>query len=95
MFTTSAKTGTETKIKATGQPATTIHRLLEADGRGFGRHEDNPLELNLLIVDETSMLDIWLTRSLLRTIPDGADVVFVGDVDQLPSVGPGRFWPSL
>lgn len=81
--------------EATGQPATTIHRLLEADGRGFGRHEDNPIEADLLIIDETSMLDIWLTNTLLRAIPDDTHLVFVGDVDQLPSVGPGRILADL
>ncbi|MCP4359342.1 MAG: ATP-dependent RecD-like DNA helicase [Chloroflexi bacterium] len=81
--------------EATGQPATTIHRLLEADGRGFGRNEDNPIETDLLIIDETSMLDIWLTNALLRAILTKTHVVFVGDVDQLPSVGPGRILADL
>ncbi len=77
--------------EATGQAATTIHRLLEVDPRkgGFQRDEDNPLELQALIVDESSMVDVPLAHALVRALPDGARLVLVGDVDQLPSVGPG------
>ena len=72
--------------------ARTIHRLLEADpsNGGFKRDETNPLSCDLLIVDEMSMVDVLLMRALLRAIPDGAALLLVGDVDQLPSVGPGQ-----
>lgn len=77
--------------EATRQPAATLHRLLEwrpAEG-GFGRNADRPLEADLLVVDEASMLDVRLAADLLAALPDGARLVLVGDVDQLPSVGPG------
>ncbi len=90
-----APTGRAAKrlTEATGHPAVTLHRLLEVDGRsgGFARHEENPLEVDLLIVDEASMIDVVLGRSLLRAVPRAARVIFVGDRDQLPSVGPGAF----
>ena len=72
--------------------ARTIHRLLEADpsNGGFKRDETNPLSCDLLIVDEMSMVDVPLMRALLRAIPDEAALLLVGDVDQLPSVGPGQ-----
>ena len=78
--------------EATGYEATTIHRLLEADPRrgGFRRGEDNPLRCDLLVVDETSMVDVTLMQALLRAVPDAAALLLVGDVDQLPSVGPGQ-----
>ncbi|HLJ94425.1 MAG TPA: ATP-dependent RecD-like DNA helicase [Gemmataceae bacterium] len=77
--------------ETTGREAKTIHRLLEFDpGQGgFKRDRANPLELELLVVDEASMVDIVLMNQLLRAIPPHACVVLVGDVDQLPSVGPG------
>lgn len=77
--------------ESTGQQATTIHRLLEFDPRlfDFKRHADNPLDTALLVVDESSMVDIVLMNKLLRTVPDHAALLLVGDVDQLPSVGPG------
>jgi exodeoxyribonuclease V alpha subunit len=78
--------------EATGRSAQTIHRLLEfkpAEGMAFQRDEDNPLEADLVIVDEASMLDLLLTNHLLRAIPAGAHLLLVGDVDQLPSVGAG------
>ena len=78
--------------EATGHPATTIHRLLGLDQktRGFLHHEGNPLkQMGVLVVDEASMCDTQLTRDLLAATPDGTRVIFVGDVDQLPSVGPG------
>jgi exodeoxyribonuclease V alpha subunit len=84
----SAKRLTET----TGLEAKTIHRLLEVDpatGR-FQRDESNPLECDLLIVDETSMVDVLLMYALLRAIPKNSALILVGDVDQLPSVGPGN-----
>lgn len=77
--------------ESTGQQATTIHRLLEFDPRlfDFKRHADNPLDTALLVVDESSMVDIVLMNKLLRAVPDHAALLLVGDVDQLPSVGPG------
>jgi exodeoxyribonuclease V alpha subunit len=78
--------------EATGRSAQTIHRLLEfkpAEGMAFQRNEDNPLEADLVIVDEASMLDLLLTNHLLKAIPQGAHLLLVGDVDQLPSVGAG------
>ncbi len=75
----------------TGRPAKTIHRLLEIDPVEwrFRRNEERPLEGDVVIVDEASMLDIELMHALVRAIPDDARLVLVGDVDQLPSVGPG------
>ena len=72
--------------------AKTIHRLLETDPRTgeFRRTEEHPLECDLLVVDEASMVDVLLMRSLLRAVPDAAALLIVGDVDQLPSVGPGQ-----
>lgn len=70
--------------------AKTIHRLLEsAPPDGFARNEKNPLEGDVLIVDESSMIDILLVYNLLKAVPDNMTVVFVGDIDQLPSVGAG------
>ncbi len=75
---------------ATGQPAKTIHRLLEArGGGGFQRGPGRPLEGDLFVVDESSMLDLLLFDALLRALPPNASLLLVGDVDQLPSVGPG------
>ena len=83
--------------EATGREAKTVHRLLEVsyiseDSRRqtFKKNEDEPLETDVLIVDEASMLDILLTHSLLRAVPVGTRLILVGDVDQLPSVGPGN-----
>ena len=78
--------------EATGIEAKTIHRLLEVDPRhgGFRRDADNPLDCGLLVVDETSMVDVLLMRSLLAAVSDDAALLIVGDVDQLPSVGPGQ-----
>jgi exodeoxyribonuclease V alpha subunit len=81
--------------EATGAPAQTIHRLLKYEPGGFQHNERRPLEGDLIIIDETSMLDIPLAYHLLKAIPAGASVVFVGDVDQLPSVGPGNFLHDL
>src|SRR3990167_1546900 len=82
-----AKRMTET----TNVTAKTIHRLLgfNPETRSFSHHEGNPLPIDVLIVDEASMIDIVLFHHLLKAIPDHAAVFFVGDVDQLPSVGPG------
>ncbi len=78
--------------EATGFEAKTIHRLLEVDPRtgGFKRDGENPLSCDLLVVDETSMVDVMLMRALMAAVPDEAALLVVGDVDQLPSVGPGQ-----
>jgi exodeoxyribonuclease V alpha subunit len=78
--------------EATGFEAKTVHRLLEVDprGGGFNRDTDNPLDCDLLVVDETSMVDVMLMQALLRAVPDRAALLIVGDIDQLPSVGPGQ-----
>jgi exodeoxyribonuclease V alpha subunit len=77
--------------ETTGLEAQTIHRLLEfnAGSGGFVRNEDRPLDCDLLVVDETSMVDVPLMHKLLRALPPEAHLLLVGDVDQLPSVGPG------
>ena len=77
--------------EATGYPARTIHRMLEYSFRkgGFQRNQDNPLEVDVLIVDEGSMIDTILMYHLLKAVPSGVVVVLVGDVNQLPSVGAG------
>lgn len=77
--------------EATGMTAKTIHRLLEVDpGKGgFQRNETRPLQCDLLVVDETSMVDVSLMHHLLRALPAHASLLLIGDVDQLPSVGPG------
>ncbi len=78
--------------ESTRMEAKTIHRLLEVDpstGR-FRRGRDNPLEADLVVVDEVSMIDVLLARSLLEAMPPGAALLLVGDADQLPSVGPGQ-----
>ena len=78
--------------EVTGREAKTIHRLLAFDPeKGDFKHgPGEPLELDVLVVDESSMLDLVLTYKTLRAVPDGAQVIFVGDVDQLPSDGPGN-----
>jgi exodeoxyribonuclease V alpha subunit len=89
-----APTGLAAKrmTEATGREAKTIHRLLEFDPRayGFKRDEENPLECDLLVIDESSMVDVTLMLSLLKAIPSSAGLLIVGDIDQLPSVGPGQ-----
>lgn len=100
-----APTGRAAKrmTEATGYEAKTLHRLLELngslseDGRsaGFERNEDNPLEVDAVIVDEMSMVDIFLFRALLRAMPQGARLIMVGDANQLPSVGPGQVLRDL
>ena len=90
-----APTGRAAKrmTEATGIEAKTIHRLLEVDPRtgGFKRDEDNPLDCDLLVVDEASMVDVLLMQALVRAVPDKAALLIVGDIDQLPSVRP---WAS-
>ena len=79
--------------ETTGEEAKTIHRLLEfkpSEGMAFKRNEESPLEGDLLIVDEASMLDLVLTNHLLKAVPPGMHLLLVGDVDQLPSVGAGN-----
>jgi len=91
-----APTGRAAKrlAETTGRAASTIHRLLEAGGGMeedpmFARDEQNPLDADVVIVDETSMMDMVLMGCFLQAVPDGCRVVLVGDVDQLPAVGPG------
>ncbi len=80
--------------EATGKEAKTIHRLLEVTGGEggvkFERNKENPLNADVIIIDETSMMDIQLARALFEAIPTGAQVILVGDRNQLPSVGPGN-----
>jgi exodeoxyribonuclease V alpha subunit len=94
-----APTGRAAKrlAEATGREAKTIHRLLEFDpGIGtFRRGKDNPLDLDLIVIDEVSMVDVVLMNRLLQAIPPWACVVLVGDVDQLPSVGAGSVLADL
>jgi len=89
-----APTGRAAKrlTETTGVEAKTIHRLLETDPKngGFRRDETNPLGCDLLVVDETSMVDVVLMKALVRALPARAALLLVGDVDQLPSVGPGQ-----
>jgi exodeoxyribonuclease V alpha subunit len=88
-----APTGRAAKrlTEMTGVQARTIHRLLEVQpGTGtFARNEANPLDCDLLVVDETSMVDVTLMAQLLRALPPKSSLLLVGDIDQLPSVGPG------
>ncbi len=83
--------------EATGGEATTLHRLLEFNPqtRSFDRNREHPLSCDLLIVDEASMLDTVLAHHVLRAVPDHGRLILVGDVDQLPSVGPGRVLADL
>ncbi|HTP30168.1 MAG TPA: ATP-dependent RecD-like DNA helicase [Anaeromyxobacteraceae bacterium] len=89
-----APTGRAAKrmTEATGREAKTLHRLLEFDPRtmSFLRDRERPLEADLMIVDEASMLDTVLAYNLLKAVPRSCQLVLVGDVDQLPSVGPGN-----
>jgi len=89
-----APTGRAAKrmTEATGFEAKTIHRLLEVDpkGGGFKRNAENPLDCELLVIDETSMVDVPLMHALLKALPDSSALLVVGDIDQLPSVGPGQ-----
>jgi exodeoxyribonuclease V alpha subunit len=83
--------------ETTGLEAKTIHRLLEVQpGTGrFARNESNPVDCDLLVVDECSMVDVTLMNHLLRALPVRASLLLVGDVDQLPSVGPGMVLRNL
>jgi exodeoxyribonuclease V alpha subunit len=83
-------------FESTGHEATTIHRLLEADAqRGFARNADRPIEVDLLILDEASMIDLLLMEAVLEALPDHAALLLVGDKDQLPPVGPGQVLGDL
>ncbi|MBR6767438.1 MAG: ATP-dependent RecD-like DNA helicase [Clostridia bacterium] len=83
--------------EATGCSARTIHRLLEYNGesQGFARDEDDPLDADVVIVDETSLVDIFLLKSLLSALRPGTRLILVGDADQLPSVGAGNVLRDL
>ena len=89
-----APTGRAAKrmTEATGFEAKTIHRLLEVDAKtgGFRRGDDNPLDCDFLVLDEASMVDVMLMHALMKAVPDKAALLIVGDIDQLPSVGPGQ-----
>jgi exodeoxyribonuclease V alpha subunit len=77
--------------EATGCDASTLHRLLEyAHGEKFQRNQENPLICDVVIIDEMSMVDVFLMRALLLALPESARLIMVGDADQLPSVGPGN-----
>ncbi len=100
-----APTGRAAKrmTEATGYEARTIHRMLEINGAlteerksvNFERNEENPLEADVIIIDEMSMVDLHLFQSLLRAVCVGTRLIMVGDVDQLPSVGPGQILRDL
>jgi len=78
--------------QATGRPASTIHRLLSySPGEGFKHNDENPLPVDMLVVDEVSMMDLLLANHLLKALRPGTHLLFVGDIDQLPSVGAGDF----
>jgi exodeoxyribonuclease V alpha subunit len=83
--------------EVTGETAQTIHRLLEFNSftYEFERNEERRLEADVIVIDETSMLDLFLAYALLKAIPDQAQLIFVGDPDQLPSVGAGRILQDL
>ena len=100
-----APTGRAAKrmTEATGHEAQTIHRMLELSGilsdeisnASFERNETNPLETDVVIIDEMSMVDIFLMNSLLKAIADGTRLILVGDANQLPSVGPGNILKDI
>lgn len=93
-----APTGRAAKrlTELTGHEAATVHRLLELRPGGEAAHDrDNPLDCDMLVVDEASMLDLILANKLVKAVPPGAHLLFVGDVDQLPSVGAGQVLRDL
>lgn len=96
-FILTAPTGRASKRlnESTGLPAVTIHRLLGWNGSVFDKDEQQQLSGKFLIVDEFSMVDIWLANHLFKAIPDDMQVLLVGDEDQLPSVGPGQVLSDL
>jgi len=83
--------------EVTGQPAKTLHRLLEFDPQtmGFKRNDEDPITADAIVVDEASMLDLFLCHSLVKAVPPNAQLLLVGDADQLPSVGPGNILGDL
>ena len=93
-----APTGRAAKrmTEATGFEAKTIHRLLEVDPKsgGFRRGDVNPLDCDLLVVDETSMVDVLLMQSLMKAAPARTALLIVGDIDQLLQSGPAKYWPT-
>ena len=97
-FILAAPTGRAAKrmTESTGLPAVTIHRLLGWNGTDtFEYDEDNPIEGKIIILDEMSMVDIWLAHNLFKALPENVQVIIVGDEDQLPSVGPGQVLKDL
>lgn len=98
-FALAAPTGRAAKrmFEGTGRPAKTLHRLLEVNPQTmrFDRNEDNTLETDFLIIDETSMLDVFLMHAVLKATPIYARLILIGDIDQLPSVGPGNILGDL
>jgi exodeoxyribonuclease V alpha subunit len=99
-FKLAAPTGRAAKRlrEATGEPAQTLHRLLEFkpfEGKKFARDRENPLDADLIIVDELSMIDLLLANALLKAIDITSHVLFIGDPDQLPSVGAGNVLKDL
>ena len=98
-----APTGRAAKriMEAGGHPAQTVHRLLEyyydevTDSMSFGKNENNPLQYDCIVVDESSMLDIMLCEALIRAIKPGTRLIIAGDSDQLPSVGAGNVLSDL
>lgn len=94
-----APTGRAAKrmFEGTGRSAETLHRLLEFNPQimGFSRNETNALSLDFLIVDEASMIDVFLMNSLLKAMPDRSHLILLGDIDQLPSVGAGDILHDL
>jgi exodeoxyribonuclease V alpha subunit len=98
-FRLAAPTGRAAKrvFESTGRSAETLHRLLEFCPMfmGFSRNEDNALDLELLVIDESSMIDVFLMHSILKALPQKAHLVFLGDIDQLPSVGAGNILHDL
>lgn len=81
--------------EATGRSASTIHRLLEWSRGAFQRDASFPLDVDVVVIDESSMLDVELAASLVDAVPDTSRIIFVGDANQLPSVGPGRVLADL
>lgn len=94
-----APTGRAAKrlFECTGMEAKTLHRLLETNpiNGGFSKNEETPLECDLLIIDETSMVDVPLMHAVMKALPPTAALFLVGDIDQLPSVGPGQVLSDL
>merc|ERR1711965_969718 len=87
--------GDAVRPRLQGLPCGTLHRWLEAGAHGFARNTERPLELDLLVIDEMSMLDLALMQALLSALPPGCRLVLVGDPAQLPPVGSGAVWHRL